>query len=395
MGDIFKKRSRPGRFRLMVQVLFLLAFACLFIFYALWLDSIEERVEDGPARPTAIEAVTPHLGYIELAHAVRVGAVDVHTPALAFLILLLLLSIAIKKGFCSHVCPVGTLSEGLWWLGRKITKGRDLRLPAFIDLPLRLAKYALLVFFLVKIAGLTAETLHLLAYSPAVKLSDLRMWYFITDGPDWLYYALGGLVLVSVFVPRFFCRYLCPYGALLGVFSMLSPVKIHRDSSRCALGCKDCDRVCPAWIKLEKVEVVVSDECHLCLRCLDVCPVPGALEVRLGKNKRLPGWVVPAVVVGAILLGIGAMYLNDGLRSDITRDEYLARIGEIHYPLYSLDLGAPLTPDSPTPYDRRMLTPLRAYEAKPRKVLELLPTESLELGAAAASLGLEEGAAEP
>lgn len=391
MGDIFKKRVHPGRGRLLVQIVFLLAALGLLTWFALWVASLEDRAEEGPARPAPVELYTPHLGYLELAHTVRVGVAGIHTAALSLLLLVLLSSILLKKTFCSHVCPIGTLSEGLWWLGRKITKGRDLRLPAFLDLPLRLAKYALLIFFLVKVAGLTAETLHLLAHSPAVKLSDLRIWYFLTDGPAWLYYLLGGLVLISLFVPRFICRYLCPYGALLGAASMLSPVKIHRDSSRCALGCRDCDKVCPTWIKLDRVETVVSDECHLCLRCVDNCPVPGALQVKLVGKRQLPGWLVPVSVVAVFAIGGAVILAAGGFRTDLPREEYLARIGQIHYPLYDLHLGAPNVPAEPTPYDDRMLAALREFKPKPRKVLELIPVNDLQLGAAAASLGQDLG----
>jgi len=385
------KRPKFSRYRLAVQLVSLAVFAGLVTLYILSAHSLEKGETDGIERPAGIEALTPHLGYIELVYAVRTGhAADIHPAALGFFLLVLALSILVKKGFCSHICPVGTLSEGLWRLGKKITRGRELRLPPFIDLPLRLAKYLLLGYFLIKVATLTLETLQQLAFSPAVKLSDLRILHFFTEMPGWMWFVLGGIVVASLFIPRFLCRYVCPYGALLGLASTASPLKIHRDESRCVVGCSDCAGVCPAWVNLRKPGAILHDECHLCLRCLDACPTPGALTLKVFK-RPLPGWLVPVAVVTVVVLGLGLMYLAGGFENGISREEYLARIGQLDEPLYAFRPGAPAAPDSAGPYDAELFNPLRTYIGKPRKVLELLPMLDFEVGVAASGLagGLE------
>jgi hypothetical protein len=385
------KRPKLSRYRLAVQLVSLAAFAGLATLFILFAFSLERDEPGGIERPAGIEALTPHLGYIELVYAIRNGhAAGIHPAALGFLLLFLALSILVKKGFCSHICPVGTLSEGLWWLGKKVTRGREPRLPAFIDLPLRLAKYLLLGYFLIKVATLTLETLQQLAFSPAVKLSDLRILHFFAELPGWVWFVIGGLVVFSLFIPRFVCRYVCPYGALLGVASTASPLKIHRDESRCVVGCMDCAGVCPAWVNLGKPGAILHDECHLCLRCLDACPTPGALTLKLCK-KPVPGWIVPAAVVGIVALGLGLMYVCGGFENGLEREEYLARIGQIDEPLYAFHPGAPVVPAAATPYDGELFKPLRTYVGKPRKVLELLPMLDFEVGAAASGLagGLE------
>jgi NAD-dependent dihydropyrimidine dehydrogenase PreA subunit len=385
------KRPRLSRYRLIVQLASLALFAFLVVLFVLFDRSLQAGEPTGIGHPAGVEALTPHLGYIELVYAVRTGhAAGIHPAALGFLLLALVLSLLVKKGFCSHLCPVGTLSEGLWWLGKKITRGREPRLPAFVDLPLRLAKYLLLGYFLIKVATLTLETLQQLAYSPAVKLSDLRILHFFAELPGWMWFVLGGSVVLSLFIPRFVCRYACPYGALLGVVSTASPLKIHRDESRCVVGCSDCAGVCPAWVNLKKPGAILHDECHLCLRCLDACPTPGALTLKLFK-KPLPGWVVPIAVVGIVVLGLGLEFLSGGFEDGISREEYLARIGRIDEPLYAFRPGAPAVPAAATPYDGELFKPLRTYVGKPRKVLELLPMLDFEVGAAASGLagGLE------
>jgi hypothetical protein len=382
------KRPKYSRYRLVIQVVSLAVFAGLMVHYALFSASLHGGDTEGVDRPAGVEALTPHLGYIELTYAVRTGrSAGVHPAAFGFLLLFLLLSILVKKSFCSHLCPLGTVSEGLWWLGKKITHGRELRLPPFLDLPLRLAKYLLLGYFLIKVASLTLETLQQLAYSPAVKLSDLRILHFFSDVPGWLWFVLGGLFLLSLFIPRFVCRYLCPYGALLGLVSTASPLTVHRDESRCVVGCRDCDGVCPALVNLRKPGAILNDECHLCLRCLDACPTPGALTLRFLNKKPIPGWVAPLVVLGVVGLGLGIISLGGGLENGIEREEYLARMDRIGEPLYAFHPGAPLVPVATTAYDGELFEQLRTYVGKPRKVLELLPMIDFEVGAAASGLG--------
>ncbi|OGD75172.1 MAG: hypothetical protein A2Y64_02515 [Candidatus Coatesbacteria bacterium RBG_13_66_14] len=385
------KRPKLSRYRLAVQLVSLVVFTGLATLFVFSVRSLQTGGPEGIERPAGIEALTPHLGYIELVYAVRTGQdAGIHSAALGFFLLFFALSILVKKGFCSHLCPVGTLSEGLWWLGKKITRGREPRLPAFIDLPLRLAKYLLLGYFLIKVATLTLETLQQLAFSPAVKLSDLRILHFFAEFPGWMWFVVGGLVLFSLFIPRFACRYLCPYGALLGLASTASFLKIHRDESRCVIGCMDCAGVCPAWVNLRKPGAILHDECHLCLRCLDACPTPGALTLKICK-KPVPGWIVPVAVTGIVVLGLGLMYVGGGFEDGISREEYLARIGQIDEPLYDFRPGAPAVPDAATPFDGELFKPLRTYVGKPRKVLELLPMLDFEVGVAASGLagGLE------
>ena len=53
------------------------------------------------------------------------------------------------------------------------------------------------------------------------------------------------MVVASVFVQNFWCRYLCPYGALLGLTSLLSPLRIRREPAAC-IDCAKCAKACPS-----------------------------------------------------------------------------------------------------------------------------------------------------
>jgi polyferredoxin len=128
----------------------------------------------------------------------------------------------------SWLCPIGTLSEGLWGMGQKL-------------------------------------------------------YYFFAAITPFAFSVIAILIVLSVIVKNFWCRYLCPYGALLGLGSLLSPMKIKRDAQTC-IDCELCTKACPASIKVHTLHTVWSDECTSCLECVQVCPVQNTLEMRMHRT---------------------------------------------------------------------------------------------------------------
>ena len=88
-------------------------------------------------RPPGVEAFLPIAALLGLRHLVLTGEVHpVHPAGLVILVLVHLLGLVAKKAFCSWVCPIGTLSEALAGLSRRLFR-RMLALPRWLDLPLR------------------------------------------------------------------------------------------------------------------------------------------------------------------------------------------------------------------------------------------------------------------
>jgi ferredoxin len=87
-------------------------------------------------------------------------------------------------------------------------------------------------------------------------------------------------MLLSVIVKNFWCRYLCPYGALMGLVSLLSPAKIRRDASAC-IDCGKCARACPANLPVDRLVQIRSVECAACMECVAVCPAQNGLQLAL------------------------------------------------------------------------------------------------------------------
>ena len=88
-------------------------------------------------------------------------------------------------------------------------------------------------------------------------------------GSFWIGLVLFALLAANLFIPRFFCRFLCPLGALLGVFSRFSLFSIYRDLERCT-ECGLCQRHCEGGCAPNAA--LRQSECLACMNCLDDCP---------------------------------------------------------------------------------------------------------------------------
>ena len=88
------------------------------------------------------------------------------------------------------------------------------------------------------------------------------------------------LVLLSIMIQNVWCRFLCPYGALMGLVSILSPIKIRRDQAAC-IDCNKCTHACPSHLPVAQLVTIRSAECTGCLSCIAACPAENALNFAL------------------------------------------------------------------------------------------------------------------
>lgn len=254
------------------------------------------------SRPAGVEGWLPIAGLMNLKYFIVTGRIpEVHPAAMVLLFAFLLIAAIFRKAFCSWLCPVGTLSEALWKIGRKLLK-RNWAMPRWLDVPLRGLKYLLLAFFVYAIAGLSAAGIHAFLTSPYGLVADVKMLNFFRYMGTTAAITLAALALLSVFYQNFWCRYLCPYGALMGLASVFSPAKIRRDEERC-IDCAKCARACPSLLPVDKLLNIRSAECTACLECVAVCPAKGALELAMPARRRIPAWGL-AAGIAVLFLGI-------------------------------------------------------------------------------------------
>jgi polyferredoxin len=290
-------------------------------------------------RPPGVEGFLPISALISLKHWLMTGTINtIHPSGLFIFVGIVATGLLLKKAFCSWLCPVGTLSESLWMLGEKMF-GRTLNLPLWLDYPLRSLKYLLLAFFAWAIWQMDVSALAAFIYSPYNRMADVKMYLFFANITQVALWTLVGLMLLSVVIKNFWCRFLCPYGALLGMLSWASPLKITRSRETC-IDCELCTRACPARIVVHKATRVRSDECTACMECVKACPVIDTLELRATKKSAaIPPPVLAALVVGVFVAVTGLAMLTGHWQNSISGEEYQRRFNEINSPLYQHNRG--------------------------------------------------------
>jgi polyferredoxin len=207
------------------------------------------------------------------------------TNLLNFSILSGVLSVSLVAGraFCGWMCPLGSVQEGLAKLARrpggekrhrrgKPSKARfPTRLPAWADRPFRYAKYLILAVVILASAFATYPPLQ--PFCPARAVFSFKL----TSGLLWS--VLITFVVTSLAVERFWCKYLCPFGAALAIFNKLSPIRLRADFNSCN-HCGRCDIECS--MDIQDVPDHLSDpECIRCLECVETCAHEDALTLRV------------------------------------------------------------------------------------------------------------------
>jgi polyferredoxin len=296
-GKVGRKGYKTFRVRLLVQAAFSSTCVLLGVQFARFVSAAQQGILPLPHRPAGVEGFLPISGLLGLLDWLRSGSLNtIHPAATMILVLVLALSLLLRKSFCSWVCPVGFASEALARLGRGIF-GRNFRLWRFLDVPLRGLKYFLLFFFLWAILGMTPAALRAFIDSPYNIIADVKTGKFFVEIGSLGLAVILGLAVLSVLYKGFWCRYLCPYGALLGFFSWMSPARVKRDPVSC-IDCGLCDRVCMARLPVSKSIDVLSPECTGCLDCVAVCPIKDALGIHVARRR----WEVRHYAAAVLLL---------------------------------------------------------------------------------------------
>ncbi len=293
------------------------------------------------------EAYCPLGGMQSLAgyFSVHSLACSMTTVQIALGIALLLGVVLFSKLFCSYICPIGTFTEWMGTLGRKAKM--HITLTGNFDRILRVFKYILL--FITFYFTVTASELFCRTFDP------FYASFTGFSGDVVLWYAIPALVLTiagSFFINQFWCKYLCPLGAvtniavyalpaaaitllwvlltnvaglvipwpwLLGTlclmgfifeattlkFFIFPSLRIIRHDDICT-HCRICDKKCPMAIEISTVETVDHIDCHLCVDCVVKCPEKGALTI----NKRNLRWLpaVATVLLSAAAITIATFY---------------------------------------------------------------------------------------
>jgi len=205
----------------------------------------------------------------------------IHPAGVVIIGFAIISAVLMRRGFCSWFCPAGTISEIFFRLGTKL---KMTWIPnKWFDISFRIIKYFLLAFFIYAIIGMpTAALIDFLAGDYNI-VSDIKMLDFFAPRSRFTISVLLLLAFLTMIIKHFWCRYLCPYGALLGLFSLISPMRIRRDSETC-IDCGLCDEACPSYLPVATKSKIRSAECLACHQCTAVCPVSDCLTFSAKKT---------------------------------------------------------------------------------------------------------------
>lgn len=252
----------------------------------------------GGGKSPSIHALCPFGGLESLYSLLFDGSFikKIYSGTVVLLLLTVALAILFRRSFCGLLCPFGALQEIFARIGKKIFKKR-FTLPGKIDRPLRFLKYAVLV--LTVVMAWYYGSLWMSPYDPYSAYAHVTS---ISESIEEDPLAVIGFIILAITIigsflyDRFFCKYLCPVGAMYGIIGKISPTRIERDNRLCT-HCKVCNKACPVNIPIEKLDKITSAECINCNECVAVCPKKGALQVKVAK-KPLQPVIMLAVVVG-------------------------------------------------------------------------------------------------
>ena len=264
----------------------------------------------GWGKVAGVDALCP-FGGIETLWSLIISATFLQRVAASSVVLLaivVVIAVVFRRSFCGYICPFGALQEWFGKIGGLIWKKRRPEMPAWLDRPARYLKYVVLVVFAA--LSWTTATLAIRPYDPWVAYMHLGSPSLATA---WADFSIGFVVLAlalagSIVYDRFFCKYLCPMGALLAIITPLSVFKIRRNADTCT-SCKACDKACPMNVVVSTVETVKSPECIDCSLCVEACPVKDTLEVtgpkkKDGKRVALGTMAVLGSVIAIIAVGL-------------------------------------------------------------------------------------------
>src|SRR3989339_1585453 len=195
------------------------------------------------------------------------------------------LTIVFGRFFCGWVCPFGSIHHFVGWLGRRKRKVKE-RIELNRYRKAQAIKYFILVFLLAMAAFPSAAAslqIGLLDPIPLVTRSFSLLIVPIADraaggaiSADQRFYegawliltVFAAAVLLNLLIPRFYCRFVCPLGALFGVLDRFAIWRIGKIKGECD-NCKLCERNCEGGC--EPTGQIKISECVLCFNCLDDC----------------------------------------------------------------------------------------------------------------------------
>ncbi|MGF7186844.1 polyferredoxin [Desulfitispora alkaliphila] len=266
--------------RALVQVFFFLLVAGIV--------TNRQLVETGNAIPflaeASIHAICPFGGVESMYQYLVVGSYTREIFQSSFVLMYLVFAMTLLFGavFCGWVCPLGTVQEWVGKLGRKIFGFKyNKMIPKKVDAAMRYLRYLVLGWVLYG----TAKMGHLIFKSIDPYYALFQFWTGEVAVTAFIVLALtlGGSLLVE----RPWCKYLCPYGAVLGAVAKIRVFALNRNPDTC-VSCNLCSNNCPMNIDVADAKSIRHSQCIGCMECTSeaICPAPNTVIMGMRGISR-------------------------------------------------------------------------------------------------------------
>ncbi len=238
-----------------------------------------------------------------------------YTGQIILTLSMLLITAIMGRFFCGFLCSFGTMGDLIWYLGTKLKLKRP-RIGTKFDRILKKLKYVLLIGIVVLVWTFDVPLLEGTdnPWSVFGMLTKLSGW---TDLSTIL--SLGKLLLVlivlgSLSIERFFCRYLCPLGAIFAIVSKFRLFRIRKPRTKCG-SCRACTKRCTMGIPLYRTNVVKSAECIDCMSCVEICP-----RDNVTANPK------PAIAAAVAVVALTGMYFEGNIAANQSTERRIAAV---------------------------------------------------------------------
>lgn len=272
-----KKRVK---IRTIIQIFFFILVAMIAVNHTL----VENGNGIGFLSSASLHAICPFGGVVTVYQYLTTGSFikKIHESSYILMIIMFIIAIGFGPLFCGWICPLGSIQEWLSKIGKKVFGKKHNRfVPRKFDKYLRYLRYLVLVW-----------VIYMTAISGNIIFQDIDPYYALFN--FWTgevavsgFIVLGIVIALSIFIERPWCKYACPYGALLGITNLFRIFKIRVNKDRC-IECKSCNNACPMNINVSEKTIIRDHQCISCFKCTseEACPIEDTVMISTSISTK-------------------------------------------------------------------------------------------------------------